>query len=466
MKINSVIKSILYFVVTAIILCIPALYNRYVLFYTDSALYLEQAIKLTALVDRPIGYGYFIRVTTWQSTMWLAIFFQGIIASLLIYHTLKTTLLNIKFKKIYHFYSICILTVFSSLSWYVSLLMPDIFTSFLVLAVFNILFGKNNTFTYILYSVLIFFLILSHMSNIPVLILIMATIWISIWVKKSFRDLRKKALLGTAIIMIMCSVTIGYLIKYNYDHYHKACLSPTSGIFFMARLIDTGVVDVYLKENCDKKKYRICEYKDKLPNWSQMFIWDLNGCFYKMGGWSNYQEEPKLIIKDILSSPKYYAWLAGDFTLATLKQLCHIRTGDGINNFTSEQGLAVYNSCMRDFPRNEFKREFVNSKQSTNDLTFETLNIFHTLTVLFSLVLIVYVASRHKLNDKISLMMITGLSGIFFNAAVCSNLSGILDRYQARVIWLIPFIAIVLFLNYLLPSIKAFFQNILYRQEI
>jgi hypothetical protein len=36
------------------------------------------------------------------------------------------------------------------------------------------------------------------------------------------------------------------------------------------------------------------------------------------------------------------------------------------------------------------------------------------------------------------------LSGLVFNAAVCADLSNVLNRYQSRVIWLLPLLAILL----------------------
>ncbi|MCK9613506.1 MAG: hypothetical protein PHR81_08270 [Bacteroidales bacterium] len=458
-KIKSSIKIILYFILTALILCIPALYNRYVLFYTDSALYLESAMTLAPSLDRPIGYGFFIRATTWQTSLWYAIFMQGMIASLLIYHSLKTVLVHIGFKKIYHFLTLCILVIFSTLGWYTSLLMPDVLTSFLILAVFNVIFGKNNIITYILYSTLLFFIIFSHLSNFPILLMILATLWLFILLKKTFASYRKKTLYRTLLVLIVFLGTITYLIKYNYDHYGKATISPTSGVFTFARLIDTGVIDIYLRDNYDKKNYQICQFKDDIPSSSQMFLWDLNGIFYKMGGWANYQEEPKIIVNNIFKSPKYYGTIVKDFSLSTLKQLLEFKVGDDLLNFTSESWRSVYDKIIQCYPKKEIKHEFCTSKQSKEEFKFDTLNDVILLFVVLSLILIAFIVSRYKIHDKIYLFLVVNLSGVIFNAAVCANLSNVLNRYQARVVWIIPFIAIVLFLNYILPRLISYIRK-------
>lgn len=458
MKRKQIITNVFYFISTAIILCIPALYNRYLLYYTDSSLYLSYAIKLIPSIDRPIGYGYFIRAVTWQYSMWLVIFYQGLIASLLLYHTFKTVLVKIAFKKTYHFITICVLSIFSTLGWYVSLLMPDVFTSFLILALFNILFGKNTIISYVLYSVLLFFIVFSHLSNIPVLALILITIWIFILLKKKFTTFKKNIIWGTLITVVVYLGTVGYLLKYNYDHYQKASLSPSGGIFFFAKLIDTGVIDIYLKDNCDKKNYMICQYKDSIPRSSQTFLWDFSSPFYKLGAWTYYQAEPKQIVHDILSSPKYYGIIIKDFTLSTFKQLLEFKIGGDLLNFRV-CATDVYDNAFRYYPRNEIKRDFYYSKQLQDEFKFDTLNNVIYLVVFLSVIMIAIVLGRYKIDEKVYFLLVAGFSGVFYNAAVSACLSNVLNRYQARVVWIIPLIAIILFLNYIFPKIISLIRK-------
>lgn len=450
MKNNSVLRNILYFILTALVLCIPALYNRYALYYTDSALYLESAITLMPKVDRPIGYGFFIRATTWQYSMWLVVFAQGLIASLLIYHTMKTVLVNLVFKRVYHFLTVFGLSIFSTLGWYVSLLMPDVFASFLILVIFNMIFARNNLFTYILYSALLFFIIFSHLSNIPIFLLTLLTVWVFVILKKNFRTHWRLALPGTIVAVLIFLGTVTYLVKYNYDHFHKAKISTTSGIFFFARLIDAGVVDVYLKDQCGKKDYRICKYKDEMPDYSQTFIWDFNSPFYKLGAWTYYQEEPSIIVSDILKSPKYYGMIAKDFSLSTLKQLLQFRVGGDLLNFRKEF-VDVYENTYRVYHKDEIKHEFFRAKQQQDELDFDLLNQVMLVIIILSVMLIAVVISRYTLDYKMYMLLVTGFAGVFFNAAVCANLSNVLNRYQARVVWIIPLLAILLFLELILP---------------
>ncbi len=455
MRAKHLLISSIYLLSTALILCIPAFYNRYVIFYTDSALYLESAMNLIPTIDRPIGYSFFIRATTWKTSLWLTVFFQGLIGSLLIFHSLKTIISEIKFKRMHHFFTICFLTVFSTLGWYVGLLMPDVLTSFMIIAVFNMLFGKNNLITYIFYVALFFFIIFSHLSNIPLLAAILLIFYLFKIIRRKREKITKNTIIGTAIIVFVYLGTLAYIINYNYRHFSKAQLSPTGNIFFFARLIDTGVVDKYLEDNCDKANLRICQYKDSIPNSSQFFLWHTDGIFYKMGGWNNYQQEPQIIVNDILTSPKYYNSIVWDFTISTCKQLFAFKIGGDFLNFVDGAWSPVYDKCVKSFPKNEIKRDFRYTKQAQEEFNFDTLNDTIYFFVIISLLFIVIVLYKYKTDEKVFYFLVISFSGILVNAFVCANLSNVLNRYQARSVWIIPFVALVLFFNYVYPDIRA-----------
>ena len=61
--------------------------------------------------------------------------------------------------------------------------------------------------------------------------------------------------------------------------------------------------------------------------------------------------------------------------------------------------------------------------------------------VLLSLVAFAFWLRRHNRNAVLATMLI---GGVLANAAICSMLSAVASRYQARVIWLIPLAALLL----------------------
>ena len=131
-----------YLILTSLIILWPVFYNGYPLFYSDSAIYilasnlfghLRHSEELPTLSG--IGYSWFMRIVTWRSTMYLVVFAQALILNILIYLITKSFSPNAKTWK-FHLPIIIILSLLSSMGWTTSQLMPDIFTSFLILSVF------------------------------------------------------------------------------------------------------------------------------------------------------------------------------------------------------------------------------------------------------------------------------------------------------------------------------------------
>ncbi len=81
------------FILTAIIcsflLIWPSLYNGFALLYSDSGSYLDSGIHLKPPLDRPLFYGYFLRLTTMQAFTWGAVIAQGFFSFWVIHRVLK-----------------------------------------------------------------------------------------------------------------------------------------------------------------------------------------------------------------------------------------------------------------------------------------------------------------------------------------------------------------------------------------
>ena len=75
------------------------------------------------------------------------------------------------------------------------------------------------------------------------------------------------------------------------------------------------------------------------------------------------------------------------------------------------------------------------------------------LAILFMLP--VFFKRRNKKTKLIMIVLGTILIGLVANALVCSVFSGVLNRYQGRVIWLIPFVACLLIVKLIDERISA-----------
>ena len=463
---KSFLKRLLlfsYFIFSAFIVIIPAIYNRYPLFFSDSALYIDAAMIFgkndQIKILSGIGYAFFIRSVTWKSTLWLVIYAQAVILNILIYLTIKVLLPKKNAIK-YHLPLIFILTICSSMGWTVSQLMPDIFTSFLVLSIFLFFtIELKNWFILFFLSIIIIVSLLSHMSNISIIILFILALNILFYFNEKYKSIYKFFLKRTLFLIGFFIIALFILKGLNKKYYNENTLSPRGHIWFFARLIDTGFMQEYLNEKCSQKSFDICKYKDSLPDNSQTFLWGDNSVYYKTGGWSKNHNEYKEIINGVLTSPKYLSLFCFSCFKSTLEQITNFKIGDGLSEIYNRDS-GPYQLVIKHYHKNEFKNEFQLSEQNCDRLKFDTINLINYVLLFFSILIIIYVFYTKKLDRNFHLFSFLIFCGIIFNAAVVSNLSTVVNRYQARVIWLIPLLAICYIYKFILPFLYKIYEKI------
>ena len=96
----------------------------------------------------------------------------------------------------------------------------------------------------------------------------------------------------------------------------------------MGAMVEHGIVKNYLNDHCDTKQYKLCAYKDSLPDRAYKFIWDEKSPFYKIGGWKETKNEFTEIIYGTLTQPKYIVMHIKESFKATLQQLTLFSVGD------------------------------------------------------------------------------------------------------------------------------------------
>lgn len=251
--------SILYFLFTALLLIAPALFNRYPLIYSDSGTYINSSFGLVPPDDRPIGYGYFIRIFSWQASMWPVVFFQGLIGSILIFKTLQ--MIESK-KDVFHYHLpvVVILTLFSSLGWYASQLMPDILVSYQFLVVLLFVFQKTKVIPSLFYLLLFLNFNTTHYSTLLVTVLLLTILFIyTLFGKKDTIRLLAVKKLGILFLVWFCSFQ--FLMLNNQANGNGYTLSTSSNVFLTARLSETGILKKYLNSNCNLHALSLCAVK-------------------------------------------------------------------------------------------------------------------------------------------------------------------------------------------------------------
>lgn len=439
--------NLAYFVISVLILMSVSIYNKFPLLYPDSGTYLDRTMSLVPSPDKAIGYTLFIKCVTWQTTSWLVVIFQNIIINYLIFSVLKLFFQN-KLLYFVHFITIIILSFFSSLPWFSNLIMPDIFTSATILIFILFVLQQNiSRINYLLYSVFLFISIISHLSNLFIL-LILLVIFLTIYAFH-FRKMFKFTLNITRVVIITGVFFTSWIFisLYNYSHNFGFRTSLCSNVLLTAKFNNTGLLKIYLDKECiSGNENALCEFKDSLPESSDKFLWGDKSplYFYKepkgTEGWLQADSLYKPIIRDIFTSPQYYSKILSDILYYTSLQLVSVKPGTGKIAF-GEFSAPYY--AYREKFRCDLAGFFV-SRQNNNQIPFKIIDSINLLFLFLSVVIIMTGLLILKNNHKFILFILIAVAGLVANALLTSSLSVVEDRYQSRIIWLLPLSAIIL----------------------
>jgi hypothetical protein len=431
-----IIKKFSYVVFGAVILLFFAFYNKFPLVFPDTGTYIYSGFEYFIPIDRPIFYGLFIRHTSLNETLWLTILIQSIITSYLIYLVFQLNAFNVEHRNTSYLVFIVCATFFSSLSYFVSYLIPDIFTSITFISLILLinqeqLSTKNKILVYMIYFITFSF----HSSNYIIFPLILIVYTTLIVLRK-----KKVILKNLYYIIIVTILSISSISVFNYLVGGNFKISNGGHVFIISRLSDWGILQDYLNKNCDTKNYAICKYKDEIP-WDM--IWDEKSPLYKTGGWDKNKDEYSKIIFDVFTDFNYVKKVSIRSLEATFRLFFNFEMEElSVQSYNS----SPYNAINRYF--NFYSKEYLESKQNTNLLKIDNFNIFSFLFLIFVVVFYIKNFNINKSNNINELILLI-LIFLLINAFVCGTFSGTMARYQSRVHWLIflPFF-LTKFLNF------------------
>ena len=416
------------------LLILPAVYNHYPLVDPDAGTYIASGFKPETPFDRPITYGLLLRLFSLSGlSLWLVVVAQAFIVSWLITRVLQLFFsperLPVVSVLVVLFLSQC-----TSLPWLVSMIHPDIFTSIACLCIVLLFAGDRHKITlYVLFWVSV----AVHMSHpilfaglLLVLLLSRRLYVMPLW----FRDVRNKS-----IILIVLSLS-GIAVM-------GSALSKSKHVFFTGTLVEKGILQVYLKEQCGNKNYQLCAYKDQLPTTSDEFVWVSSSPLYKVGDWVGSKEEFTAINRDVMTTPRYLWMYIKQSFVQFGRQAMSFDIGTG--TFMFREGTNV-NEQMRLYMPGELA-QFKSAIQNNTDLQKRVVwvNKILQVGVALSCLLLIYIMlfRRRKMSSALKQVLFILVVSVIINCADFAALSTVAGRYGAKMIWLLPFCALLCLIN-------------------
>lgn len=430
----------------ALMLLWPAFWNGYPLVFSDTGTYLTQTIDHYLGWDRPVFYSLFLYPLHLQQTLWPPVVAQAVLAAWLL-HLLRRVLLPESSTWVL-LALVVPLTALTALPVVVSQLMPDVFTSLLVIAIALTvltpeLLSRGEARLLLPASS---FMIAVHQSNIPLsLALLLVLLPLRRVLGAAPGPLRDRmGWLWRALLPWPFACVA--LISVNLIGHDRASLSPFGDVFLLTRLIYDGPGLRTLQRDCPQSGWRLCTVLGRLPPNSDDFLWRRDSPLVQAGGAKAVSGEAwTIILATIREDPG--AVLRG-FVVNAVVQFGRFATGDGLQPWPE----TVTPVIVRDFPRAE-AQAYAAARQQRGDmgglnasalfvqqghgLVPGPLIVLHMIAAIAGIAGAVWVLflglRRHHVAAGFAA---ASLLGVLINAAITGGLSGPHDRYQSRIIWL------------------------------
>ena len=433
-------------VVSAMIMTLPAVSNGFPFVTWDSGTYLEAAIKLWLPYDRPIYYSIFAALCHWTLSPWPIVVVQALVVA----YVVRLVAISV-FEIGSHFFTLLVtllLTFGATLPWFVGQITPDIFTSILFLAVTLVVFGWHRLreaerwFALGLIPVCVSF----HNSNVIIAVGIVASIsslYLVGWRPGGF------ALKRSMQIVTALTLGVSALVATNLVARRSFVISPGASTFLFAKLLDDGPGFEVLEDECGTKNYSVCtqieslqEYRSKVEKnsdapLSDYFLW--GGPLEALGWFQRFEPEAKVLVRKAI---QHALWTQMKWSVQNARaQFVRVAPGDGLIPYASDVQPSI---AIRQVFSTGVYSSYVTSQQNQGALDFKRINRVCFFALALAAAALLFCATVSWRTDRLALYIaIFTVMFLITNAAVTGILSSVHDRYQSRVIWIVPLMAIL-----------------------
>ncbi|WP_375688673.1 hypothetical protein [Pseudooceanicola sp. LIPI14-2-Ac024] len=341
--------------------------------------------------------------------------------------------------------TLVLLACFSSLALFANLIMPDIWASAAIIAL-ALLWSPSVTLSngakWLIAGILCFSA-LSHSSHIA---LIAAMCLTYAAVRLSGRaGLRGRQALALPMIAVLAGVLgqVAFGLAVHGIYGTRILERP----HITAHLVDLGPGAEHARESCPESGYALCAYRDKLPvDWiAFMFSRSDDTAIFAVADTETQKELAEEQLRFAIDTVKAYpaATIAG-LSLDGIRQLWTLSVTD----------VPLNRATTGNFLNRNFTPAVAETIRTTqvyrNPGMAGTMTRVIEITSALSLVFLAIWAIAAIRGDGAVLPPGTGtvvatiLGGVILNALICGILASPYGRFQARVVWLLPMLVILL----------------------
>jgi hypothetical protein len=385
------------------------------------------------IAGRSVSYGGLLYLGELLGGLWASIAIQAAAALAAIGSTLR----HLKLFSWPNFvFTAATLGLASSLPFFTSFLLPDIFAGLVLLAAANLLaLGHRMTqWEQIFWIGILTAAVVFHPSHLAIVLVLLAAAIVAKLLSTRISRMGLVALAVAAGVGLASEIGFGLVVQ-------KLLGVPVARPpVVMARIVADGPGASYLHRKCPEAGFVACEFADRLLLNSDAFLWDTSparGIYAPAPVEKRRQlgnEQLRFLAAVLAYDPlgQITAWLKDGY-----QQL----TQAGISEFASAAKQA-----FPSLPRVHAERMEASSVWK-NDFPMKFFSAVTIFTAILSLVFVwvTLIGSWKLVSVEQKIFCLVILLGELSNALVCGALSGPHERYQGRLTWLIPLAALLLY---------------------
>jgi hypothetical protein len=424
-------------VVSGYLLLWVAVLNGYPVFFSDSAGYLKVSFTLLQPIFRTISYSVFIRLINFETSPWLVVIVQSVIAIFVLHSAFRLIIrqwVPVEHDGLVFLGLIAFLAFGTTLPWYVGQIMPDVFTGLTLLSFFLLLYDSEMRLGRTILTCFVFCISvgahITHLMAVSVVLVAVLTFW-KLRVFREFRPTRSPRDL-VAFVLIPMLVVTALIALSNRRAGLGFTLSPGRHVFLFARLMQSGLAPTYLQQRCKTEELTPCKYLQSLPKSADVLLWSDYPLLKDMGGWYGASDEASRIVSGTIR------YNPVGFVKESVKQmfLQFVVFADGSENRPVLSAGEI--DAFRELYPGEMPR-YLLSRQSIGKLLRDAEGMKPVYLAVFwcslGVSLVGLFRGRLRMGTANQLFVLT-LIFLFANALLTGALSGVHNRYQARVSWL------------------------------
>ena len=319
----------------------------------------------------------------------------------------------------------------TALPWTVSFLMPDILAAVAILCAMIVaarldrigLIGKLFVFGAATLAAL------SHYGHPPLYIAASTAALLALLAQRRLSFLAVALTVGPLVATAVASLGVAEAV------FDEPSLAPRRLPLLLARSIEDGPALWHLQAHCDDYNYAVCEiWGHEIPNDLGSILWSRDGLMKKATDeqMDRIRDEEFLILgRSLMEFPFEQTW---SFAGNAVRQTIMIGLAD------MSWGRVTEDADGR------FVREASGSRNASG---LSGVGLAQKAVVLGSVGLIAFWFFKDglRVGDRERALLFVAIVGLLANAAIFGGLSAPVDRYQARVIWIVPLLAALFWLS-------------------